>query len=700
MTKKANINFRFNLLMVFIYIIGIILIVRLFSLQIVHGAEYREQSNTRLTRESTLEASRGTILDKTGTTLVGSKIEFSLEMYKSKVDTDTLNQSILNMIDVLEKHQCSYSDSFPITIDPFEFTISDESLVNWKKANLLEENISAESAFLKFKDKYKIKNTNVQEVRKIITIRYLLSQQGYSSIRAVTIAQDIPREAVAEFSESSEKFAGINIVVQPVREYTSGNLASHILGYAGKISSEEYELRKNYYSRNDIIGKTGIEYVFEEFLKGKNGIKQIDMAVDGTTTAEYIAKEAIAGSDVVLTIDANLQKITEDALSANIQKIATGGFGKSYQAKAGAAVVMNVNTGEVLAMASYPDYNPADFVGGISQSAWNNYTNNEAKPLVNKATQNSYSPGSTFKMITAIAGLESGTINLNTTINDTGVYTKYRDYQPRCWIYTDYHRGHGFLNVSGAIEKSCNYFFYETADKMGIDNLVKYARYFGLGTKTGIELQSETSGVLASKETRPNLHPNEPYWSPGNTLQAAIGQSDNEFSPLQMARYISMLANGGHKVDVTIVKTIRNADGSETSRQEINQFVNQKLGLESQEEDNIEMNPNYLKAVLEGMKSVTSDSGGTAYVRFKDFNISVGGKTGSAEAPNNKVHAWFVGFAPFENPEIAIVVMVENGGHGNYTAEVVRDIMAEYFGMNTKNVEEDMSAIPYIEIMR
>lgn len=700
MTKKANINFRFNLLMVFIYIIGIILIVRLFSLQIVHGAEYREQSNTRLTRESTLEASRGTILDKTGTTLVGSKIEFSLEMYKSKVDTDTLNQSILNMIDVLEKHQCSYSDSFPITIDPFEFTISDESLVNWKKANLLEENISAESAFLKFKDKYKIKNTNVQEVRKIITIRYLLSQQGYSSIRAVTIAQDIPREAVAEFSESSEKFAGINIVVQPVREYTSGNLASHILGYAGKISSEEYELRKNYYSRNDIIGKTGIEYVFEEFLKGKNGIKQIDMAVDGTTTAEYIAKEAIAGSDVVLTIDANLQKITEDALSANIQKIATGGFGKSYQAKAGAAVVMNVNTGEVLAMASYPDYNPADFVGGISQSAWNNYTNNEAKPLVNKATQNSYSPGSTFKMITAIAGLESGTINLNTTINDTGVYTKYRDYQPRCWIYTDYHRGHGFLNVSGAIEKSCNYFFYETADKMGIDNLVKYARYFGLGTKTGIELQSETSGVLASKETRPNLHPNEPYWSPGNTLQAAIGQSDNEFSPLQMARYISMLANGGHKVDVTIVKTIRNADGSETSRQEINQFVNQKLGLESQEEDNIEMNPNYLKAVLEGMKSVTSDSGGTAYVRFKDFNISVGGKTGSAEAPNNKVHAWFVGFAPFENPEIAIVVMVENGGHGNYTAEVVRDIMAEYFGMNTQNVEEDMSAIPYIEIMR
>lgn len=698
--KRANINLRFNILTVLVYIVGIILIARLFNLQIIHGAEYREQSNTRLTRESTLEASRGAILDKTGTPLVTSKMEFSLEMYKSKVDTDTLNTAILNMIQVLEKYECSYSDIFPVKIEPFEFIISDETLVNWKKSNNLDEDISAEQTFYKFKDKYKIQNSNIQEVRKIIAIRYLISQKGYSSTRAVTISEDIPREAVAEFSESSEKFAGINIVVEPVREYTSGNLASHILGYVGRISSEEYETRKNYYSNNDIIGKTGIEYVFEEYLKGKNGTKQIDMAVDGTTTAEYIAEEAIAGSDVVLTIDANLQKIAEDALAANIQKIASGGFGKAYNAKAGACVVMNVNSGEVLAMASYPDYNPADFVGGISTEAWSGYTNNDAKPLVNKAIQNSYSPGSTFKMVTAIAGLESGVINLNTKINDTGIYTKYSDYQPKCWYYTDYHRGHGYLDVSGAIEKSCNYFFYETADRMGIDNLVRFAKYFGLGSKTGIELQSETSGVLASKETRPNLHPDEPYWSPGNTLQAAIGQSDNEFSPLQMARYISMLANGGHKVDVSIVKTIRKADGSEVSREEINQFVNQKLGLEEDNTENIEMNQSYLNAVLEGMKSVTSDSGGTAYVRFKDFNISVGGKTGSAEAPNNQVHAWFVGFAPFENPEIAIVVMVENGGHGNYTAEVVRDIMAEYFGMNTQNVEEDMSATPYIEIMR
>lgn len=698
-TRKVNTNLRFNVLTVLIYILGIILIARLFNLQIVHGAEYREESNTRLTRESILEASRGTILDKTGAALVSSKVEFSLEMYKSKVDTADLNNSILNMINVLEKYETPYVDSFPIKIEPFEFTITGEELLSWKKSNKLAEDIGPEQAFYKFKDKYKIDTNNIQEARKIMAIRYEAVQKGYSSTKAIEIAKNIPREAVAEFSESSDKFVGINIVVNPIREYTSGNLASHILGYAGKISSEEYEQRKNIYSSNDIIGKTGIEYVFEEYLKGKNGTKQIDMAVDGTTTAEYISKEATAGSDVVLTIDANLQRVTEQALANNIQKIATGGFGKVYDAKAGACVVMNVNSGEILAMASYPDYNPADFVGGISTEAWNNYTNNEAKPLVDKAVQNSYSPGSTFKMITAIAGLESGAINLNTKINDTGVYRKY-GISMNCWYYTDYHRGHGYMNVSDAIEKSCNYFFYETGDRMGIDKLAEFAKYFGLGTKTGVELQGETAGVLASREAKQKMHADDPNWNPGNTLNASIGQGDNEFSPLQMARYISMLANGGHKIDVSIVKTIRNSDGSEASKEEIDKFVNKKLGLTEETEAEREINQNYLNAVLQGMKSVTSDSGGTAYVRFKDFNISVGGKTGSAEAPNNKVHAWFVGFAPFENPEIAIVVMVENGGHGNYTAEVVRDIMAEYFGMNTQAVEENMSATPYIEIMQ
>lgn len=699
--NKKSINFRYNIITIFTYLIGIILIVQLFNLQIVHGAKYREESNTRLTRESTLEATRGEILDRSGNVLVSSSQKFNLELYKSKIDTNALNDSILKIIQVLEKYNVSYVDSFPIKIDPFEYTIADTNLSNWKSNNGIDENATAEEAFYKFKDKYKIQNTDISEIRKIIAIRYAIVQEGYSSTKSLTIAKDIPREAVAEFSEEGDEFPGINISVQPVRQYKQGTLASHILGYASKIGSEEYQKKKDEYNQNDIIGKTGIEAVFEKYLKGKNGTKQIDMAVDGTITAEVVEKEAVAGSNVVLTIDSQLQKIAEEALKDNIEKIKNGGFGKSYDAKGGSCVVMNVKTGEVLAMASYPDYNPQSFADGISNEEWKSYNENKSYPLLNKCIQSAYEPGSIFKMVTAIAGLESGNISLTEKINDTGVYKKYGA-EWKCWYYTDYHRGHGYLNVIGAIEKSCNFFFYETADRMGIDTLDKYATYFGLGRKTGIELPSETAGTLASKDYVKSI---KGSWNPGDTINAAIGQGYNKFTPLQMTKYISMIANGGNNVNVSIVKTIQNADGTEVSKDEINEYGKEKLGLTGENTENITLNKDYVNAVREGMKSVTSGESGTAYVRFKDFNIKVGGKTGSAEAGkdangNDIVNAWFAAFAPYDDPEIAVVVMVENGGHGNYTAEAVRNIMAEYFGMNTQNVTEDMQAVSYTESMR
>ena len=699
---KKSINFRYNLMTIFTYIIGIILIVQLFNLQIIHGAEYREQSNTRLTRESVLKADRGDILDRYGNVLVTSTQKFNLELYKSKIDTQTLNNSILKIINVLEKYNISYVDNFPISIEPFEYKISENNLSNWKKNYDIDENSDAETAFYKFKEKYKIENTDITEIRKIIAIRYAISQEGYSSTKSLTVAKDIPREAVAEFSESGEEFPGVSISVEPIRKYNQGTLASHILGYASKISDAEYQSRKDTYVQNDIIGKSGVESVFEEYLKGKDGTKQIDMSVDGTITAEVTQKEAVSGSNVVLTIDSKLQKIAEDALEANIEKIKTGGFGTSFAATGGSCVVMNIKTGEVLALASYPDYNPQSFVNGISTEEWNSYSNNKSYPLMNKTIQSAYEPGSIFKMVTAMAGLESGNITLTERINDTGQYIKYGSTW-KCWYYTDYHRGHGPLNVIGAIEKSCNYFFYETTDRMGIDVLDKYAKYFGLGNKTGIELPGETAGILASKEYAESI--GQP-WRPGDAINAAIGQGYNKFTPLQMARYVSMVANGGNKLDVSIIKSIQNADGSEVSRNEINKFVNNKLGLtEDDSDDGITLNQKYLEAVKEGMKSVTSGESGTAYARFKNFNISVGGKTGSAEAGydengNQLVNAWFAAFAPYEDPEIAVVVMVENGGHGNYTAEAVRDIMAEYFGMNTQNVVEDMSAQSYTETIR
>lgn len=410
----------------------------------------------------------------------------------------------------------------------------------------------------------------------------------------------------------------------------------------------------------------------------------------------------MAGSNVVLTIDSQLQKIAEEALENNIEKIKSGGFGKAYDAKGGSCVVMNVKTGEVLAMVSYPDYNPQSFADGISVEEWNSYANNTSYPLLNKTIQSAYEPGSIFKMVTAIAGLESGNITLTEKINDTGVYEKYNG-SWKCWYYTDYHRGHGYLDVRGAIEKSCNFFFIETANRMGIDTLDKYAKYFGLGIKTGIELPEETSGTLASKEYVKSINKT---WNPGDTLNTSIGQGYNRFTPLQMTKYISMIANGGKNIDVSIIKTIQNPDGTEVAKEEIDKFVNEKLGLTNDEQnDDINLNSEYINAVKEGMKSVTSGESGTAYVRFKDFKIEVGGKTGSAEAGqdangNDIVNAWFAAFAPYDDPEIAVVVMVENGGHGNYTAEAVRNIMAEYFGMNTQNVTEDMKAISYTESIR
>lgn len=694
MKGKPNIRLRFNSLTTIIYIFGIILLLQLFNLQIIHGEEYREQSNTRLTRESTAVAARGSILDRNGNPIVENSMGFSLELYKSKVDNQTLNTTILNIVDVLEKNEDSYKDSFPIKINEeeqyyFDFD-TDEKAINWKKKMKLDEKLNAQQCIQQLKEKYEIQFDNIYQIRKVLAVRYQILQDGYSTTKSIVISNNISRKSALEFNERSENFPGVSVVVEPIRQYTSGNLASHVVGTIGKISEV-----KDGYNANDYIGKTGIEYLFEKYLKGQDGTKQIDMSVDGTNTEEYVTQDAVEGSNVVLTIDANLQKVTEQALANNIQKINSGGFGKKYATNSGAAIVMNVKTGEVLSMASYPDFNPQDFVGGISSENWEKY-NTEDTPQVNKTMQTAYAPGSIFKMVTAIAGLESGAITTKETINDTGVYPKYTN--PKCWIYTDYHKGHGRLNVSGAIQHSCNYFFYETADRMGIDTLAKYAKYFGLGTKTGIELPNETSGTLASKETKQNLY-NE-QWYAGETLSAAIGQSYNSFSLVQIAKYISMLANGGNKIQPTIVEKIINSDGTEVSREEIQNYIKEKAGIADENQEDISISQDNLRAILEGMESVTDDQGGTAYSIFKNFAISVGGKTGSAETSTGKVNAWFVGFAPYDDPQIAVVVLVENGGHGYYTAEAVKEIIEQYFGMNIEQVQENVTSIPYTESFR
>ena len=690
-----QINLRFNIIAILVYAIGIILIAQLFNLQIVNGESYREQSNTRLSRVIKIDSSRGSILDRSGNELAGVRAVNNIELIKTNISDEDLNKCILNLVNLLNEQQVSYKDDFPIKINPFEYTISGEELENWKEKNKIEQEATAEEAFNKFKSKYQITNDNVEDIRKIISIRYLIATTGYSATKSITIAEDVNDVVVAQINERNSEFPGVSIDTKSVRTYNNGTLAAHVIGYTRTISDDEYKERKDTYEMDDIIGKTGIEAVFEEYLKGTSGEKQVEMSVDGTITGEYTTKDAIAGSDVVLTIDANLQKVTEEALANCVEKIKSGGFAETYDARGGSAVVMDVNTGDVLAMASYPSYEPQWFVGKLETDKWNYMNDSKTHPLLNKAIQGTYEPGSIFKMITAISGLESGTITPKEKINDTGVYRKY-GLEMKCWYYTSYHRGHGYVNVTQALQHSCNYFFYETGDRTGIDAIAKYALHFGLGKKTGIELPSEQTGTLAQREDG---------WGPGDTLNASIGQGDNSFTPVQIAKYISSIANGGTIVQPTIVKTILNADGTEVPKEEIDNFVNQKLGIDNTD-DGIQINPENIQIAREGMRMATSEAGGTAYSRFKDFKVEVAGKTGSAEAgvdENQKdiVNAWFVCFAPYENPEVAVVVLVENGGHGNYAAEVARDVLDQYFGMNeTSSVEESLTAIPYTEQMR
>ena len=686
---------RYNIIVVITYIVGFILLLQLFNLQVIKGKEYRETSNTRLTRESTVKAARGDITDSTGNKLVTTKTGFSLELYKTKIDNDVFNNVIYNLVTLLEKNKDKYNDNLPITVKPYAFTAKDEQTQKkWKIEYGIDEDATAEEVFNIFKKKYDIKQEDPEQARKIMTIRYEISRNGYSNIKPVTISNNISYLSANQIKEQSNSFPGTAVVTVPVVTYPYGKLASHILGYVGSISAEEYNANKDKYGMNDIIGKTGMQYTLEEYLKGEDGVRQVDMSVDGTITEEYISQEAVAGYNVALTIDANLQRVTENALAQNIKNIASGAYGKKYNAKNGAAIVMNVKTGEILALASYPDYEPELFVSGISQTKLDEYNKN--KNCYNWAISGTYAPGSVFKMVVATAALENNIINTQTTINDTGIYP--RGHNPACWIYTDKHYGHGYLNVTGAIKKSCNYFFYELGYRMGIDPVIKYAKAYGLGIKTGIELSGEAEGIVDLKKQCEDLYGQQ--WQLGDTLSAVIGQSYNDYTPIQIARYACMLANGGKSVDVTLIKSITDADGNKVSKEEYEKKVNEKLGLNDIPEiEDLNIKKENWDAILKGMKGVTSEAGGTAYYVFSDLDIDIGGKTGSAETGvKNQVNGWFAGFAPYDNPEIAVVVLIENAGAGGNVGDAAKTIIKEYFGMNAKDVKEDLTAIPSTQV--
>lgn len=423
---------------------------------------------------------------------------------------------------------------------------------------------------------------------------------------------------------------------------------------------------------NDYVGKQGIEKICEEYLKGTDGQRIL-----GDADAELLGIDeegAKAGDYVVLTLDAELQMVAEESLKNTITEIARNGMGKGLQkgadANAGAVVVLDVNSAEVLALATYPSYNPEEFSENYSELA-----EDEDKPLWNRALSGTYSPGSTFKPLTAVAAVETGAVSVDDRLICNGVYRYFTDYQPKCWIYLEHGLSHGSENVTEAIEDSCNLYFYEAGRRTGIDALSQYAKKFGLGEYTGIELPEE-KGSMATPEYKKKIAGEDAEWYGGDTIQAAIGQSYSHFTPIQLANYIATLANGGTRYRPHIIKSIHSSsDGTVIKR---NAPVI---------EERIDISDTTLDAVKRGMYGVVDE--GSASKIFKNYNIEVGGKTGTAQGSSTKSNtALFVAFAPYEKPEIAVAVVIEHGVRGVNAATVAKDIFDEYFATD-KFLTED-----------
>lgn len=675
-----------------VIVISVIFIATLFNLQIVNGENYREQSEKRMLRTKNITAPRGEIYDRNGVILATNKLSYDVELYKVRVSAKEQNDGILRLVEILNENSDKVYSTFPVNDDLNGFNFeNEEDEQKWKKEMKLDSTLTFDQVIDKYIEKYELQDYSDNRLNqiKMIEIKYEANLNGYSLFNSATIAKDISQKSVAKIGEEKYKIYGISIVSVPKRYYPNGNLLSHTIGYVSKISSTEYEKRKEEgYNVNSVIGKAGIEQSFEKYLRGNDGVIKEETDTLGNISSQTETTEAKSGDNVTLTIDYRLQKVAEESLLSTINGLQNGTLvGKKFSdANAGAVVVLDVDSGEVLASASYPTYDINSLIGGISLKDWNALQNNSLHPMLNRVVSGTYSPGSTFKMLVGMAGLMNGKITVDEKYYDPGVYPY--GYHPKCWLYTDRHMTHGWINIEGAIKGSCNCYFYEVGRRIGISEIVKYAKLFGLGQKTGIELSGEVAGTIAGADDKSEDGLKSP-WYLGDTLSAAIGQSGSSYTPIQLANYIATIANGGKLNKVSLIKSVDNETlGTSESLADINKYSSEYTGVNF-EEKNLNINSEYIDAIKKGMLSVTSETGGTSYIVFKNSDIQVAGKTGTAQVPNGNNNGIFVGFAPYDNPKIAVVAVIEHGGEGTYTANVVKPIMEEYFNIDKESKQNE-----------
>ena len=502
-----------------------------------------------------------------------------------------------------------------------------------------------------------------EDARAVAGILYELAlrSSGVYQANEYVFAQDVDIDFISRVKEQA--LTGAVIEATTVRQYHTP-YAAHLLGRVTPIFPEEVEYYTSLdedgdgvadYSLNDTVGRDGVEQAFESYLRGDAGVRTVERNKQGKIVSETWRVEPQPGDNVMLTLDIGLQGYVENVLASSVPAIDveenTGGA---------ACVVLDVDTAEVLACASYPTYDIANY-----NANYNQYAADPAEPLLNRALPGLYAPGSTFKMVTAVAGLETGVIEPDTEIEDLGRYTYWSSPQPMCWIYWQRGTTHGWINVSEAIEVSCNYFFYEVGREVGIDVLVDYATRFGLGQYTGIELFEE-KGVMASPEFTESLGGT---WYEGSVLSVAIGQESSQFTPVQLANYIATLVNGGTRNAVHLLKEVKSSDFSQVEYT----YEPQVLGT-------IEIETENLQAVKAGMLALTTQ--GSVSQHFRDLPFQAGGKTGSAQVDDQTdANAIFVCFAPYDDPEVALALVVERGGSGSELGAMAADILSYYFSV-------------------
>ena len=502
-----------------------------------------------------------------------------------------------------------------------------------------------------------------EDARAVAGVLYelYLRSTGVYQANEYVFAQEVDIDFISRVKEQS--LPGVVIEATTVRQYHTP-YAAHLLGRVTPIFPEEVEYYTSLdedgdgvpdYSLNDTVGRDGVEQAFESYLRGDPGMRTVERNTEGKIVSETWLEEPEPGGNVVLTLDIGLQGYVEQVLAASVPAIdveeETGGA---------ACVVLDVDTAEVLTCASYPTYDITRY-----NADYNQYASDPTMPLLNRALQGLYAPGSTFKMVTAVAGLETGIIEPDTEIEDLGRYTYWSSPQPMCWIYWQRGTTHGWINVSEAIEVSCNYFFYEVGREVGIDVLVDYATRFGLGQYTGIELFEE-KGVMASPEFTESLGGT---WYEGSVLSVAIGQESSQFTPVQLANYIATLVNGGTRNAVHLLKEVKSGDFSQVEYT----YEPQVLGT-------IEIETENLQAVKAGMLALTTQ--GSVSQHFRDLPFQAGGKTGSAQVDDQTdANAIFVCFAPYDDPEVALALVVERGGSGSELGAMAADILSYYFSV-------------------